>query len=244
MDAWGLTDVGLIRPQNQDSFLIELLPETGQALCVVCDGMGGARGGNVASGLASAVFIEEARRRLRPELKPQKMESLLQEAVNAANSAVWRKSHESADYTGMGTTLVALLSSGDRIAVINVGDSRAYLISSKGISLITRDHSLVADMVRRGELTPEEARVHPNRNLITRALGTGQSVKGDFFSMDLRPGENILLCTDGLSNMLSDQEILFDVIHGGEKSLCCRRLIDIALKRGAPDNVTVVLFEK
>ena len=142
---------------------------------------------------------------------------------------------------GMGTTLVAAWISRDLAVVINVGDSRAYHFTREDVRLITRDHSMVAYMVERGELTQEQAKLHPGKNVITRAVGTEPEVEGDIFTCRLRRDECILLCSDGLSNEMADQEMLFEVVHGLSKSDCCQRLLHIAKNRGAPDNVTVTL---
>ena len=141
----------------------------------------------------------------------------------------------------MGTTLVAALVRGRRVSIVNVGDSRAYVINQKGIRQITRDHSVVQMMVDRGELTPEMAKVYPGKNLITRAVGTEMTVLCDIFRQELSKGDFLLLCSDGLSNLMDDQEILFEVVHGVNKERCCKRLLDIAVSRGSPDNVTSIL---
>ena len=141
----------------------------------------------------------------------------------------------------MGTTLVAMLIQNMRVTVVNVGDSRAYRINRDGIRCITTDHSLVQMMVDRGELTPEMARTYPGKNYITRAIGTESLVSGDTYHLDVEKGDALLLCTDGLSNIIDEQEILFEVVHGVNKQLCCQRLLEIAKNRGAPDNVTSVL---
>ena len=143
----------------------------------------------------------------------------------------------------MGTTLVAALVREDRATLVNVGDSRVYGINRSGIRLLTKDHSLVQMMVERGELTPEMARTYPGKNFITRAIGTEPVVTCDLFHHRLERGDCLLLCSDGLSNMMDDQEILFEVVHGGDKAQCCQRLLDIAQNRGAPDNVTSVLIQ-
>jgi protein phosphatase len=143
---------------------------------------------------------------------------------------------------GMGTTLVAAVILGKTAYFANVGDSRGYLLNRSGINKITVDHSLVELMVQRGELSSEQAKAYPGKNLITRAVGTEQTVVCDTFRSLVRPGDCILLCSDGLTNMLADQELLFEVIHGVHKEDCCRRLIGIAKDRGAPDNVTAVLI--
>ena len=143
----------------------------------------------------------------------------------------------------MGTTLVAVLIHNRHVTVIHVGDSRAYRVNADGIWQMTRDHSLVQMMVERGELSQEMAKSYPGKNFITRAIGTEPIVDCDISNLELRKGEFLVLCSDGLSNVLDDQEILFEVIHGVNKQDCCQRLLDIAKNRGAPDNVTAVLVE-
>ncbi len=241
MEIWGLTDPGLVRSQNQDYYLKLPLSKTALA-AVVCDGMGGAKSGNVASKLASEVFFDELKRSFRPELDPDMAEHLLKTAVSIANTAVYENSMLSEHMNGMGTTLVAVLVMGKTAFFVNVGDSRAYLLNRDGVTRVTVDHSVVELMVQRGELTPEQAKSYPGKNLITRAVGTEPTVESDVFRRELQPGDCILLCTDGLSNQLADQELLFEVVHGIHKEDCCRRLISIARDRGAPDNVTAVLI--
>ena len=141
----------------------------------------------------------------------------------------------------MGTTLVALLIHGKTAAIVNIGDSRAYLVDKIGIKQLTVDHSLVQMMVARGELTPEKAKHYPGKNLITRAIGTEPVVECDIYHRKAERGDSFLLCSDGLSNLLDEQEILFEVAHGPDREQCCEHLLDIAKKRGAPDNVTCVL---
>lgn len=240
MDAWGLTDLGNVRKQNQDFYdIVTLHPN--QLLLVVCDGMGGAKSGNVASRLATEVFVGEVRRTAREDMDVEQIEKMLRDAVSLANQAVFEQSKVSSDFTGMGTTLVAAVLLPDRAIIANVGDSRAYIFDRDGIRFMTVDHSLVELMVRRGEITREQAKTHPSKNLITRAVGTEANVDCDLYNQELHPGDAVLLCSDGLSNEMADQEILFEVVHGVQKEGCCQRLLDIAKGRGAPDNVTVVL---
>ncbi|MCQ2418177.1 MAG: Stp1/IreP family PP2C-type Ser/Thr phosphatase [Clostridia bacterium] len=240
MEVYGLTDLGLVRKQNQDDFRILQLGEK-SLLAVVCDGMGGAKSGNVASKLASDVFSSEVERSFTPELTLEKAEAVLREACSLANQAVYEHSQLSEDFAGMGTTLVAILIKDDFAVAANVGDSRVYRINEDGISCVSKDHSLVEMMVQRGEISKEQARTHPQKNLITRAVGTERAVECDIFRLELSKDEQFLLCSDGLSNLLADQEILFEVLHGTKKSDCCKRLLQIAKDRGAPDNVTSVL---
>ena len=203
--------------------------------------MGGAKSGNVASSLAVDVFSQEIQRTWTPSMEWDKTDQMMKNAVKLANFTVYDQAMQYEDFNGMGTTLVAALLSGKWGTVVNVGDSRAYVINQKGIRQITRDHSVVQMMVDRGELTAEMAKSYPGKNLITRAVCTEMTISGDIFRQELSRGDFLLLCSDGLSNLLDDQEILFEVVHGVNKERCCKRLLDIAVSRGAPDNVTSVL---
>ena len=240
MQSWGLTDPGCVRKQNQDAYQMEQLDRS-SLLCVVCDGMGGAKSGNIASSLAMDVFIQEVRRNWKPLMDQDRIDQVLRSAVKLANFTVFDQAQQFEEFDGMGTTLVAALIRGKRATVVNVGDSRAYGIDRSGIRQITRDHSLVQMMVERGDLTPEVAKSYPGKNFITRAIGTETTVMCDIYHQELAKGDFLLLCSDGLSNMMDDQEILFEVVHGVNKQHCCKRLLDIAKNRGAPDNVTSVL---
>lgn len=242
MQYWGITDPGCVRTQNQDTYLIEVLDKH-TLLCVVCDGMGGAKSGNVASSLAADVFVQEVKRTWTPDMDPEKLDQMLQGAVKLANFTVYDQAQQFEEFTGMGTTMVAVLIQGKMATVINVGDSRAYSLDNDGIRQLTTDHSLVQMMIRHGELTPEQAKSYPGKNLITRAIGTESVVECDVFHRRTAKGECLLLCTDGLSNLLDDQEILFEVVHGVNKKSSCERLLAIAKNRGAPDNVTCVLVQ-
>lgn len=240
MQVWGLTDPGCVRKQNQDAYQIEEL-DRNTLLCVVCDGMGGAKSGNIASSLAMDVFVEEIRRTWTPSMDQEKMDQMMLSAAKLANFTVYDQAQQFPEFDGMGTTLVALLIKGKMATIANVGDSRCYGLSRRGIRQITVDHSLVQMMVDRGDLTAEMAKTYPGKNLITRAVGTESTVECDIFHQSVSRGDYFLLCSDGLSNMMDDQEILFEVVHGVNKQHCCRRLLDIAKNRGAPDNVTSVL---
>jgi len=242
MQYWGITDPGCIRSQNQDSYQVEQLGKNA-LLCVVCDGMGGAKSGNVASTLAVDVFVQEVKRTWVANMAPDKIDQMLKNAVKLANFTVFDQGQQFEEFDGMGTTLVAALISGDYATIVNVGDSRAYSITSDDVRQLTCDHSLVQMMIARGELTPEKARNYPGKNLITRAIGTESVVECDIFHRDLADGECLLLCTDGLSNLVDEQEILFEVVHGLNKQSSSQRLLEIAKKRGAPDNVTCVLIQ-
>ena len=241
MQYWGLTDPGCIRSQNQDAYHLEQL-DRNTLLCVVCDGMGGAKSGNVASTLAVDVFTQEVKRTWVSGMDAEKIDQMLRGAVKLANFTVYDQAQQFEEFSGMGTTLVAALIHGKNVTVVNVGDSRAYHVDADGVRQITVDHSLVQMMVARGELTPEQAKHYPGKNLITRAIGTEPVADCDLFHKRVSSGDCLLLCTDGLSNLLDEQEILFEVVHGLNKQQCCQRLLDIAKKRGAPDNVTSILL--
>ena len=240
MQSWGLTDKGCVRKMNQDAYDIQQL-DRNTLLCVVCDGMGGAKSGNIASSLAVDVFSQEIQRTWTPNMEWDKADQMMKSAVKLANFTVYDQARQFEEFDGMGTTLVAALIRGRKVSVLNVGDSRAYRISQNGIRQITKDHSVVQMMVDRGELTPEAAKRYPGKNLITRAVGTESSVVCDVFRQELNRGDFLLLCSDGLSNLMDDQEILFEVVHGVNKERCCKRLLDIAVSRGCPDNFTCVL---
>ena len=242
MQSWGLSDQGCVRKQNQDAYHIENLDRNSQ-LCVVCDGMGGAKSGNIASSLAVDVFVQEVKRSWTAGMKISEIEQMLQSAVKLANFTVYDQSMQFEDFDGMGTTLVAVLIKNRKATVVNVGDSRAYVVDPYDIHQVTTDHSLVQMMLSQGELTPEQARDFPGKNYITRAIGTEPTVRCDIFHLMLERGDLLMLCSDGLTNLVDDQEILFEVVHGVSKKSCCQRLVDIAKNRGAPDNVTCVLIE-
>ena len=237
MRAFGVTDRGKVRAENQDAYQIQTLPG-GQLLCVVCDGMGGAKAGSVASRLACEAFCRSVEAALRGK---HELSRALRDGAADANRVVYEKSCSAEEYHGMGTTLAALCVEGQSVCVVNVGDSRVYAFDEAGIRCLTVDHSVVEWMVRRGELSSEQAKHHPSKNMITRAIGTDKQVECDCFLHKRAPGEVFLLCSDGLSNQLADQELLFEVVHGASYEDCCQRLLQIALNRGAPDNVTAIL---
>ena len=240
MQYWGLTDPGCVRSQNQDAYQIVQLDRS-TVLAVLCDGMGGAKSGNIASSLAIDVFVQELRRVHKPGMSKEAVEQMLISGAKLANFTVYDQAKQFEEFDGMGTTLVAAYITGKKATIVNVGDSRCYHVDREGIEQVTRDHSLVELMVERKELTPEQARNYPGKNYITRAVGTETMVECDLFHVKLERGDALLLCSDGLSNIVDDQEILFEVVHGVNKEYCCQRLLDIAKMRGAPDNVTSVL---
>ena len=241
MKVCGKTDVGLRRHENQDTFAVE----QGEKLliAVVCDGMGGAEGGQIASSLAVETFMQEIRALLRADMTARQLRELASFCVAKANTAVYQRALQDPAYQGMGTTLVSAVA-GERDAVIcNIGDSRAYLIHNGEMTRITHDHSVVQTLVENGDITAEEARTHPNRNLITRALGPDETTLCDAFDVSFAHGDKILLCTDGLVVTATDEEICRIVCADKRAEEKLDDLIALAKAQGAPDNVTAVLIE-
>lgn len=244
MKAWGITDIGLVRKENQDAFLIREDMPSGHTVCVVCDGMGGTAGGRLASQIAVETFADEMSHILVPGMTPEQLREASSYAVSQANEAIRMTARKNEAYRNMGTTLVSAVSFGEGCVVTNVGDSRAYHIDQSGIARITKDHSLVERMVDRGDITAEEARRHPNRNLITRALGPDADAQCDGYICPMKSGEYLLLCTDGLVNTVRDEEMLSEILGCQEPEACLARLLELAKAQGAPDNVTAVLMRK
>ena len=240
MQYWGITDPGCVRAQNQDAYQIEQL-DRGGLLCVVCDGMGGAKSGNIASTLAVDVFVEEVRRTWTPGIPLDKLEQMLRGAVKLANFTVFDQAMQFEAFSGMGTTLVAVLIKGKEATVVNVGDSRAYFIDRVGIHQVTVDHSVVQLMVNRGELTPEQAKTYPGKSLITRAIGTESMVPCDMFHKKVSKGDYFLLCSDGLTNY-ANSEALAKLVKKAVRDQNTKHLIDYANNRGGSDNITAVLL--
>jgi PPM family protein phosphatase len=226
-----VSDTGRRRRRNEDAYVLA------PPLFAVADGMGGAQAGEVASGLAAAVLEEGA----GDERGEERVASLIQEA----NRRVFQRSNEDAATAGMGTTMTVALvdSSGGTIAFGHVGDSRAYRVRDGRLEQLTDDHSLVGELVRSGKLSPEEAETHPQRSVITRALGTEPDVDVDTFTVEARPDDLYLLCSDGLTDMISADEI-FAVLDGSDDlEVAARALIAAANAGGGEDNITVVLFQ-
>jgi protein phosphatase len=253
----GKTNVGKVRLTNQDSFAIKSYASD-VIVAVVCDGMGGARGGNIASETAIEYFMksfegeELADLNKNPYIDATKAMSLLGHAVYNANEAVYNKAISSPELMGMGTTLVACLIIKDHMYVANVGDSRLYIDSGKKLSQITEDHSYVQFLVDVGDITPEEAKTHPYKNRITRAVGIQPDIDCDMFGVELDkyPDASVLLCSDGLCGQVEDTMMHKIIKAPGSKKdseqtkLDCRvdKLIDAALENGGPDNITVILL--
>jgi PPM family protein phosphatase len=229
-DSAGSTDAGRKRRRNEDSFVHD------PPLFAVADGMGGAQAGEVASRLAAAAFREfHDADELDPE---QRVAAIIQEA----NRRIYERAKSDAQASGMGTTITAALVTEDGVAVGHVGDSRGYRLRDGQLEQLTEDHSLVADLVRSGRLTPDEADSHPQRSVITRALGTDARVDVDTFTADVQAGDVFLLCSDGLTTMIGDEEITETVARASSLEQATKALVRAANKAGGEDNVTVVLF--
>ena len=221
------TDIGCVREHNEDSLCVA------PPLFVVADGMGGHAAGEVASEIAVEVISE---------LAPQTLDAdALCAAVEQANLAIIQAAHQGRGRKGMGTTCTAAMVEGQRMIIAQVGDSRAYLFHEGKLSQLTRDHSLVAELVEAGEITPEEARFHPRRSAITRALGSDPRTSPDLYDFGVSAGDRLLLCSDGLTSMLSDKEIADIMAKTDDPQRCASRLVSAAIAAGGLDNVTVIV---
>lgn len=240
MNSFGLSDKGRYRAENQDCF--DLCHVGEGVLAVVCDGMGGAAAGLQASSMAAERFVAFARSAAAASEGDLDGDTLRQ-AADAANRKIYHFSCAAEEYAGMGTTLVAGYFKDGSAIFINVGDSRAYRIARDGIVQVTKDHSLVQQMVDEGKLTPAQARRHPRRNIITRAVGSEAFVVSDIFYLPIREGDVFLLCSDGLSNAVEEAELHRLVLAQPDAEAACRALIGAALENGARDNVTAVVIE-
>src|SRR2546425_10743493 len=224
-----VTDPGRRRRRNEDAFVL------GPPLCAVADGMGGAQAGEIASRIAASVLRDAP---------ADSGEAAVATLIQEANRRVYEAAATDEARSGMGTTITAALVEDGAVRIGHVGDSRAYRVRDGSLEQLTEDHSLVAELVRSGRLSPEEADVHPQRSVITRALGTDPDVDVDTFSVEARPGDVFMLCSDGLTSMVDDQSIL-DIVEQHRSSLeqAARTLVDAANRGGGEDNITVVVFE-
>lgn len=232
------TDKGNVRENNQDSYAVGELPGE-VAWAVVCDGMGGASGGNIASALAVRVISEKIKASYREDMSDRSIRNMLEAAIVAANLAVFDMAVKNTVLAGMGTTVVCAVVKNDCCFIAHVGDSRAYLLTKNSIKQITTDHSVVQTLVEKGQLTADQAKDHPSKNIITRALGVEDRVKIDFDQLDIEHDQTILLCTDGLSNFLETDEI-YDLVKDGKYYAFAERLVKKANENGGGDNITVV----
>ncbi len=242
IDAAGKSDIGKVRSTNQDAYHIgSFSPDAFWS--VVCDGMGGANGGNVASLVAVGAISANMDRNYDPNKPNSSIHNLITTAVINANALVYQKSKQSPDLAGMGTTVVLTVIKDDMAYIAHVGDSRAYHINENTIRQITKDHTMVQYLIENGEITVEEAKDHPKKHLITRAVGVEETVSVDYNEFEIQKGDKVLVCSDGLSNLVNEDEILSVVSEHASLSDAVDTLISLANERGGNDNVTVVIME-
>ena len=236
------TDKGKVRESNQDAYAVGELPGE-VAWAVVCDGMGGAAGGNIASALAVKVISDKITSCFNQKMRDSSIFNLLDSAITAANIEVYDMADSQRDLRGMGTTVVCAIVRQDTAYIAHAGDSRAYIAGDDEVKQITTDHSMVQDLIDRGKITAEEAEHHPNKNIITRAVGVDKRIKIDFDQFELEDNQTLILCTDGLSNYVSTTELLED-IKDGQYYAFADRLVKRANNNGGGDNITVVAISK
>ncbi len=239
MEVFSKSDIGLVRTSNQDDCRFGVF-STSCAWAVVCDGMGGANGGNVASALAVDVISEQIQQLYDEKLSKEQLATLLTDIVQRANTQVFDKAISDPSLDGMGTTCEFVLVKDRTVHVVHVGDSRTYAIRGGKIKQLTEDHSVVQEMVRRGEITPEEAANHPNKNIITRALGIRPEVCIDYIEANFTYGDVLLICTDGLTNCVSAGDIV-KIVHENRGEDMTNKLVDKAKEGGGTDNITVTV---
>ncbi len=237
MKTFSITDTGILRTMNQDYCFTSDSPVGNLPnLFIVSDGMGGHKAGEYASRYTvERVVASSARNNAKNPIR------ILREAIEKANEILVMEAGADESKQGMGTTIVAATISDGKMCVANVGDSRLYVIGDS-IKQITKDHSYVAEMVRRGEVDEKDARLHPDKNIITRAVGASETVQADFFEVDLNESETVLLCSDGLSNMVTDDEICRIIQETSELSEAGKKLVEEANKNGGSDNITIVMM--
>ena len=239
---FGATDTGLTRKINQDRFIFEILGDD-FAYVVLCDGMGGPAGGHVASETATHFVREVFSRDLKESLSEQSLRSVMLSAAAGANSLIYDAARREPNLLGMGTTLIVAVFRGDYLYIVYAGDSRVYHIREEKEEQITRDHTVVQMLVDSGEITEEDAKEHPKRHYITKAVGVGPMVDTDFLVQEFAPGDKVLLCSDGLYNYLTEGS-LPDLLEDESSKACIDRLIELAKEGGGSDNITAVLVTR
>lgn len=236
------TDIGMKRSTNQDSFSYGQLENGAVIWAVVCDGMGGMAAGNVASSAAVEVVSGSLENNLSPKSSASFVRNLLKSSIESANAKIYSMSSENEDLRGMGTTIVAVVVIKGIAYFAHAGDSRAYYYSNNQLTQLTTDHSVVQSLVEKGQLTEDEAKNHPNKNIITRALGVASYIDIDFEECEVKEGDTVLLCTDGLTNCIDDELIKLASSDNDFNSLA-ERLVELANQNGGNDNITVVAIK-
>ena len=242
MQFAGQTDIGLVRKTNQDAYNAGSLSENA-VWAVVCDGMGGANGGNIASETAIDAITKDVLEGYREGMDSQEIKELLASALEDANERVYEKAKQDPALEGMGTTAVLTLIQNNVIHLVNVGDSRAYLLTRENVTQITRDHSIVQEMLESGEITEEQARTHPRKNIITRAWGVDDTVVVDYFEIPFEEHATLLLCSDGFSGSLTPERI-YHFSRGLTAERITQRAIELAKEAGGNDNITVITISR
>ena len=237
MEVSSATSVGRIRPLNEDSYFVSEPDQSGTVLAIVADGMGGHNAGEVASGKAVGIVQKDVLGKCGKNAK-----DVLVKAVNDANREIYEMSVNARNLSGMGTTRTACVAEEHNVTAVQVGDSRLYLIRGEKITQITKDHSLVEMLLENGKITKEEARRHPQKNIITRAVGTDKTVEADIYEFRAEAGDIILLCSDGLVNMVEDEEILSVINLSETLNDAANKLVAEAETAGGTDNITVILI--
>lgn len=241
MKIFSKSDIGKKRTTNQDSFAHKVLSES-MSWSIVCDGMGGLNAGEIASSKAVNSIANFFQEHLGESSSKEDIKKYMFEAARLANEEIYEASKENPELGKMGTTLVMCIVKDGFAGVAYLGDSRAYLLTDESISQISVDHSVVQQMLESGEITPEQAKNHPQKNIITRALGVDPTISLDYKEMHIPPKGKILLCTDGLTNYLDSMEIL-DILKGNSCETAIEKLIDESNNRGGKDNITVSIIE-
>lgn len=237
------TDIGVVRQSNQDSCECGLFSKD-SAWVIVCDGMGGANGGNVASSVAVNKMREILTEGFDENMSSENIRCLMLNATSRANDEVYAMAQEKEGLRGMGTTVVLMIATKGLLHVVHAGDSRAYLKNKDGLTQITVDHSYVQDLVNMGQITQEEARVHPQRNIITRVLGVHQELQCDYGAFDFSPGDSAIACSDGLSNYVDEQTLLeYMEKYSKDGKNLANQLIQYAVRSGGSDNITVAVVK-
>lgn len=239
MEVFSKSDIGLVRQQNQDDCRFGVISPS-CVWAVVCDGMGGANGGNIASATAVEYISREIERMYSDDLSKAELSTLMTEIVSQANIEVYNMAQNDLELTGMGTTCEFILVKDTSVHVVHIGDSRTYAIRGGKIKQLTEDHSVVQEMVRRGEITPEQAQNHPNKNFITRALGIKPEVHLDYIEANFIYGDVLLICTDGLSNCVTTGDMV-KICHENRGESMTQKLVEKAKEGGGSDNITVTV---
>lgn len=240
MEAHFLTDRGQVRGHNEDSGGIYYNP-AGQLLAVIADGMGGHQAGDIASEMAVSI-IQDSWQKSKELTVPEETETWLDEILLHVNHEIYELASQKEDLSGMGTTIVVIINSGDFITIAHIGDSRCYIQNENGFNQITEDHSLVNELVKTGQISKEDAEQHPRKNIVLKALGTEETVNADIHSLSWEFGDKLLLCSDGLTDKISNDKILEFIVSQKSLKEIGQDLIDLANERGGEDNISLIII--